>query len=439
MTEPKISLESDDLKQHRTITVLSRGSINLPLSDLMCDGSIEVFPHVEAKGLLFLQFRRGQVTIMAGKFIGLIPITPRISIDVKPKLPVSNLAHVLDLARASLNPISSVDRLYKVEGAQGATILEFLLRNFVDALTPVRAHGFVKDYISQTQITSQPRGHISVIASLQKCWSKGQRHRVSSTRFEQTTDTAPNRLLKYALEYALSVLGRAGCDPLVLKAGNEAHRDFPVQILDYKPDDYQTCLRIVKNEDFQPARAYYYRALEIALLILSRQGVSLERNGSDASLLPFVLDFEHVFEAYLRRVLELRVSKGIRVIDGNADGKKPLYDDRPEPTAQPDIILRSESGPPLIAEVKYKDRPDRTDVNQAITYAVSYQTKTVVILHQRRLNGPAGLNQIGSVKGIALQSYSFDMGADDLVLEEKHFAETMSDLANAHSAVDEAA
>lgn len=84
-------MPNDHASAPRILSVASRNSIELPLSDVMSDGHIEVFAEIEAQGLLFLQFRRGKLFVTAGKYIGLIPLTPSISVDVKPKLPVSNL------------------------------------------------------------------------------------------------------------------------------------------------------------------------------------------------------------------------------------------------------------------------------------------------------------------------------------------------------------
>jgi 5-methylcytosine-specific restriction enzyme subunit McrC len=414
-----------DPSQHRVLTVVSRGSVELPLSEVMTEGHIDVLPHVEARGLLFLQFRRGKLTITAGKYVGVIPLTRHISIDVRPKLPVSNLAHVLDRARSSLQTLNPLERFYGISAEPGTTVLEFLLRNLVDALTPVRSNGLLKDYIRQTQISSQPRGHINISASLQASWSKGQKYKASVERFEQTTDIAPNRLIKHALEYALGLLVREGCDRQLLAKGNEAFREFPSQITTYRSSDYAICHTLVHAQKLPAPRSYYYRPLEIALLILSQRSISLDAPGNDVALQAFILDFEDVFECYLRRVLELRAPTHLAVRDGNGDGKKSLYDDRADTPAQPDIVLQSPMGTPVIAEVKYKEKPDRGDINQAITYAVSYRTDTAVLVHQSRPTGPHGLYHIGTVNGIRLDGYGFNLAAENLVAEEVAFANAL--------------
>jgi len=181
------------------LTLESRKSLELPLSSLMSGGELSVFPHIEARGLLFLQFRKGRVTLTAGKYVGLIPLTPTIQVEVRPKLPVSNLARVLDRARVSLEALEGVDRLYLATGQPSSSVLEFLLSNLVDALRSVRVHGLHKEYVRRQVITSQPSGRIQITGTLSSCWSRGAKRKAQTERFEQTSDVPVNRVLKSAL------------------------------------------------------------------------------------------------------------------------------------------------------------------------------------------------------------------------------------------------
>lgn len=413
----------------RILTVQSRKSIEIPLSDIMTAGAIQIYPEIEAQGLLFLQFRHGKVIVTAGKYVGLIPLTPTISIDVQPKMPVGNLAHVLDRARASLKSLENSSRLYDAGEAPGATVLEFLLRNLVDALEPVLSHGFLKTFVRNVEVTSVPRGRINLGESFQKCWSTGQKHRVSTHRFEHTTDNAPNRLIAFALTHMLEVLGRQDANRNLITGANELFSHFPRQIGHYQRSDYDTCKRLLQSQNLSSIRSYYYRPIEIALLILSEESIVLDKLGSAIELQTFIIDFELVFETYLRRVLEKYSPSGYTVKDGNSEGKKALYDDRDSPTAEPDIVIESELRTPLIAEVKYKDDPKRPDINQAIAYGLSYRTDRVVLLHQCRENGRRGLYDKGSINGLRVQAYAFDLAAEDIELEEARLVEVIFSMA----------
>ena len=417
--------------EHRLITVASRSSVELPLSAVLADGAIEVYPQVESKGLLFLQFHGGRVIITAGKYIGLIPLTPNISVEVKPKLPVGNLAHILDYARASLGSVE-LDRLYELSDDQGSTVLEFLLSNLLSALRQVRARGYLKRYVRRSE-AGLPRGRILVGQTIKSLWSRGAKHRVATESFEQTVDVSPNRAIKQALECAMIVLRRARPDSPVLKRANRFFVEFPRSVAAFRTSDLVACAEVLRSRSLPASRDYYYRPLEIATLILSRVSVSLERTGSNVELETFILDFEDVFERYLRRALQLHAPDPFAVKDGNGDGARPLYDDRPEPPAHPDIVLEHTQRQPLIVDAKYKDKPERADVNQVVTYATCYRTNTVVLVYPAKGPGQTGMKLRGTINGVRVFGYGFDLAAENLLDEEHKFANAITGLVPAQT------
>jgi len=413
--------------EHLLVTVASRSAIELPLSAVLNNGSIDVYPQVESKRLLYLQFQGGRVSITAGKYIGLIPLTPTVSVEVTPKLPVSNLAHILDYARASLGSVA-LDRLYELTDDQGATILEFLLSNLLNALREVRAHGYLKRYLRRSE-TGLPRGRILVGQTIKSLWSRGEKHRVTTEAFEQTVDVPPNRLIKQALESAMATLRRARPNSQVLKRANAEYMEFPRAVSAFRSSDFTASREALRSRSLPQTRSYYYRPLEIATLILSRVAVTLERSGSEVQLETFILDFEDVFERYLRRALELNAPAAFTIKDGNEDGARPLYDDRTDPPAHPDIVVEGPGDLPLIVDVKYKDKPDRADVNQVVTYAACYRSRSVVLVHQAKTAAQTGLKLRGTINGVRVYGYGFDLAAQDLLAEEVKLAAAMFDLA----------
>jgi 5-methylcytosine-specific restriction enzyme subunit McrC len=410
-------------------SIESRKSLELNLADLVIDGRLEIFPHVEEKGLLFLQFRRSRLILSAGPYIGLIPLTPQVSIDVRPKLPVSNLARVLDAARRSLTSITGADRLYLANDLASSSVLEFLAANLLDSLRPIIAKGLHKEYVRCAEMTSHPRGRIELAGTL-RAWSRGQFHKVQAQRFEQTSDIAVNRLIKAALQFVLRRIrpDSQGSRALIRRA-NTAYFELPGIIGNLRPSDYEASKATHRKSSLPATRSYYYRPLEIALLILSNRGVALQEHGNDVLLETFIINFEELFEEYLRRVLQQQARGDLTVRDGNREGKKPLFDDTKEHPAQPDIVLAwRPTGRTVIAEVKYKDRPDRSDINQVIAYALSYDTNRAVLVHQSRPGSPKGLSLIGTIRGIKIEAYAFDLGADNLDSEEAAFTQCLFDL-----------
>lgn len=417
-------MTSKSADDHQLVTVAARSSVELPLSAVLKGGQINVFPEVETAGLLFLQFQGGKIRLTAGKYIGLIPLTPDITVDVRPKLPVRNLARILDHARASLGSVA-LDRHYETTDDQGVTVLEFLLSNLVSSLQGVQERGYLKNYTRRLDAGAL-RGRLLAGQTLKSLWSRGERHKVATEAFGQTVDIAANRVIKLAMENAMATLCRVRPTSPILKEANRAHGEFPRSVSPIQHTDLQICRAALKSRSLPASRGYYYRPMEISQLLLSNAAVSLERTGGDIQLQTFILNFEEVFENYLRHVLEMRAPAGCDVRDGNGDGARPLYDDRPDPPAQPDIVLEYAGSRPVIVEVKYKDKPDRADVNQVVTYAAAYRATTVVLVHQAKATAQNGTKLRGTINSTRIYTYGFDLAAHDLEAEEAAFVAAMS-------------
>ena len=186
---------------------------------------------------------------------------------------------------------------------------------------------------------------------------------------------------------------------------------------------------VLAGKKLEMSRSYYYRALEVALLIIDGRRISLEMLDGDVSLDTFIVNSETIFEAYLRQVLQSAAPEGLIVRGGNVEGKKRLFDDTRVHEAEPDIVvIKRDTGRKVIADVKYKDKPNRDDINQAIVYAHFYRCNHVIPVHLNRHGAPTGPKHIGKMKGVTFQSYAFDLGATALEIEEEAFARYVFDL-----------
>ena len=223
----------------------------------------------------------------------------------------------------------------------------------------------------------------------------------------------------------MALLCRIRPSSSILRDANRTHSEFPRAVSALQHTDMRICEEVLQTRSLPLSRSYYYRPLEISRLLLGNFSLSLERGGGDIELHTFILNFEDVFENYLRHVLEFRAPAGCNVRDGNGDGAKPLYDDRPNPPAQPDIVLEHLGSRPVIVEVKYKDKPDRADVNQVVTYATAYRAATAVLVHQAKTAAGIGVKLRGTINGISIYTYGFDLAANDLEGQEAAFAAAM--------------
>src|SRR5580700_10841231 len=83
---------------------VERQSVAVPLNDLLTTtGKFEIWPIVASKGYFDIDYRGGQLVFKAGKFVGLIPINDRVVIDVKPKVSVADLLHIVDVAEEEVS------------------------------------------------------------------------------------------------------------------------------------------------------------------------------------------------------------------------------------------------------------------------------------------------------------------------------------------------
>lgn len=415
---------SDVLGEAKTYVLASRSNIDIDIADLLVAGRMAVYAHVlENPELLTMSFIRSKVRLSAGKFIGLIPVAPGIMVDVRPKLPISNLAHILDVAMHPIRSIAGIERTYLETDLESDSVVDFLTANFLRAIREIQSAGWLKAYVERTETTSHPRGRIDLAGTLKTSWSRGAMHHVHSSSFRQTSDVPENRLLRHVLEFLLLSRADHRSDRNITASANDLLNAFPAEIGPLRHGDRARCETVVDRRSLSPTRAYYYRSLEIGLMVLAGKGISFQGYGTDITLETSIIDFETAFENYVRRVLQRDAGNSVIVKNGNQEGGRPLYDDRRDPPAQPDIVVMpAAGGAPVVADVKYKDYPARPDVNQVVTYAVVYRAKRVVLIHQSKPGARKGLSLRGTISSVQVYDYAIDLDTKDLTAEENKMA-----------------
>lgn len=417
--------------EHRVIVVGARRSVRLSLKELTSDSGIDLFPEIEARGYFSIQFQGKELQLTAGSYVGLIPINPRITIDVRPKLPVSNLARVIELSQLPLRPLRGIQRDYVTEEQPTISILEFLAQELISSLQELDLHGYHKSYVPRTENTSHPRGRIDIRQTALLNFSRGIRHKLITRRFNQTTDTLYNRVLKWALLFLAERFIRNPLrDRQLMTRLNSAISAFESVATERTDALIRSVDSDLRRNRLPQSRQYYEQPLRIALTILAGNGVSLVKKGEEVELSSYVVNFDDVFEEYIRAILRSTLPrKSFRVRDGNKEARKGLFDDVKHPPAQPDIVVDSvDSGRRVIAEVKYKEKVDRGDLNQAITYAASYRARDVMLVHQCLTSASSGRHRLGAIDSRTVYAYGFDLNATDLSREEQAFADSVAAL-----------
>ncbi len=417
--------------------------VDIPLKALLTDkGSVLDFdPKVTGHDYFSVQLRGTSLLVQARGFVGLIPLNERVALEVVPRVPIGNLARLLRIAGFATRTLEGAAQMYDREQHELPSLRDFLATALVAELGPIEAYGRMREYRERTERTAAPRGRFLMGAPETQMAAIGASTQVRASWFERTADTAANRCLKLAVwllanDYAHA--GRlSGEQRWLVRRLNALYQLFE----DAELDPYLKFLSDPFVTGVQPlpaTRVYYRAALDVALTIVSRSSVALEQRGLDVRLPSLILDLGEVFEGYVRGVLTEQISEGdtdLVVEDGNAQGKKPLFDERPSVEATPDIVMRDNASKYVLVvlDAKYKPangKPDRDDLNQIITYAASFRSPRVVVVQPRSHDSDhAGLTQLGTMGRLKVFQYVINLGSADLVREEKAFGHAITQLA----------
>lgn len=408
----------------RVLQVLSRRSIKLSVSELLVQEELEIFPEVISKGYFSIQFQGKNLQLTAGPFVGLIPINARITVDVRPKLPVGNLARIIELTGSPLNALNRLKQSYVFEGDSSQSVLEFLTGSLLRELKIIFTKGLNRTYVRTEENSAHPRGHLNTERTLRLNFVRGIRHRASSSFYSNTTNTPHNRLIRFALHFTAERLSR------LERRNRQLLDDLATALRQFEAIplvDPRECVKQVEHDLRlnRLSRSYYIPSLEIALAIVRGRSIVAGTSGN-LELPSYIINFETLFEDYLRKALCCKeYDPTFEVSDGNNVGQRPLFDDNSQPTAQPDILIRQD-GNLVVLDVKYKDKVDRADINQVVTYASVYRTNIAVLLHQAPAEEESGLFLRGKIGTLSVYCYQFYLGTSDLLVEERRLVRAMN-------------
>jgi 5-methylcytosine-specific restriction enzyme subunit McrC len=418
--------------------------VDVPLSDLLsASGRLRLNPDVESKGYFTIQLTRGAVRLQARGYVGLIPLNDRVVIDVKPRVPVANLGHLLRVSGYVPTSLGA-ERPYATDPTWNESLLDLFAGWLAARVDVIASGGLLLSYEQREEATSFPRGRVLTDATLTRLRSRGIRHQAVSSWFTRTADNPSNRCLKYAIWFTagrLAILGsRTASRRLLLQRLGALYELFSSVPLDHSLSFLSDPL-VTGARETPSLRRYYRPALDLAVAIVSRYAVDVEVTGRGVDLPSMVLNMDSIFEDYLRNTLQAEAGGaggGVDVLDGNAAGKKPLFDDPPSESATPDIVFRAAGHRwPLLIEVKnvpVNGNSSRGAIEQAVTYAAAYRCNRVVLAHPRARNQViAGLRLQGRINELEVYQYVFDLEAADLLTEERTFADSMFDLCSTDS------
>ena len=423
----------------KTFSAIERRPTSIPIQYILSDnGSPNIFPEVMSKGYFDIDFRRDELVLVAGKYIGLIPINDKVAINVQPKVGITSLVNIISKSREYIDSLHFFERYYQETSASSPTIFEFFANCLNIELRKLEREGVYKQYLSREENFSSPKGRIDIGKTITRNWSKGLFNKAHCIYHEFTSDNHFNRMIKYTIWYCLNHLSRIGSVNIHL-----------IKDLSYYYN-YFDSIPIDKNRSFLPAvisdihlnklpvlRFYYENICKICRCIIEDIGIMLKSTGEDIKMLSFIVNMENIFEKYLLNLLRDSVTElgpNTYVLDGNKEGKSYLFNDSKKYEAKPDILLKREHDIKLIVDAKYKVKSSEADRYQVISHALSFGAPIAVLIMPLSNKSTPGLSKIGTIGksySIELYEYYIDLENVDLSSVEDQYILDLKDLCNA--------
>lgn len=416
---------------YQIYSAIERSSTQVPINQIMRNGNLDLREDVVGSGYFAFSLKKDRLVLEAGNYIGLIPLNDRVAILVEPKIARSKWLQIVERSETSLRELNHL-RAYSQTEYLSSSVLEFLIRALIHQLNAVDQYGLYAKYKPVKERTSFPRGRILLKDSIRDAWSKGFAKSVAVEYYLFSRDIPHNRLLKYAIYLSTRYIESFSPPPLELQQRldelSNLFGNIPFdQTLRYLPEVSES----LERNTLPDVRAYYADALKTALLIVENTGITPNIAGT-TSTLSFVVNMESTFERYCQTVLinnSSRIGSNIQV-KGQKEGKKPLFKGVSSDArdAEPDIVISSGDKDLLVVEVKYKDKPNRQDLNQAVTYALAYKIRQVVLLCFTEQNESSWqfLGEVGDL--VEVWVYRLGLEQEDIDIVENKFIEAIKDM-----------
>ncbi len=416
-----------------------RKEIDIPISEIVQDGGkLNIFPTVKNYFSIDYKPKNNKLSLVAGGFIGLVPVNSELAIEIRPKFSISNLTRIVAIAEDNFNTLSFFSKQYRETDDTNPVVFEFMAECLANELQTLHEEGVLKEYLIQTENTHKIRGRINVNQSIKFCWSHGHFNRASISYYDFTPDNVFNRLIKYTIKFCIEELNQMSSTKTELKNSLiEYYGHFDAILLDEQLTCFDDVFSNIEADNISALRYYYVNICEVCRLIVTKKGISFDEEGNDLELNSFTLDMAITFEKYILNSLRQNRKKfpeDTSILDGNTEGRKKFYNQPSFGTgdAKPDIILKESGKVIIIADAKYKTKSKDTDRYQVISHALSYDSKIAVLVLPKD-EGYIGENlrkigRVGTDYSIDVYEYYFNLSSDNLESEECKLAEKLMSL-----------
>ena len=369
-----------------------------------------VLPQTRELSAVELKDVQEGVQLRALGYIGYLPLTADIVLNLRPKFPVANLWRMLSLADETYDTVLPVLRSYERTTAAGSPPHQLLVRGFCHYLRQIMDVGVGKGYYREPY-TGFFKPKVDFGRTISRYLARGDELSVSGDLFAFSANLPVNAVLKSACLAFLHVVPRSpgwhADRKLLLEALNSLHR-VPRGAMRFGDEHLADTVPRWTREHYRGALSVYS-----VLLGYTNVGFAYDAQGSEMPSFLFCLD--DIFESFVRNVIRAGYrEKRISVTDGNLTrNQRPLFRDNSVYPIKPDAIIRKKKQVLAIAEVKYKPDIEEKDRYQVISHAVALGAPIAFWISPALSEAEAGLRYVGSIStGTRFYHYRLNLDGD---------------------------
>lgn len=411
------------------------GDARVPISELLKDGELDIYPGITGKGYFDIDYRDGKLIVHATRYVGLIPISDRVAIHVRPKTPVGNLLWMVWRARAPINRLEGVVRTYQLHGPTDSPEALYV-DTFIRVLSEIARNGLLKRYHTREN-ERKWKGRLEFSRSVNRFYARGVRYGHVFSKTELTSNVLENQIIRHTAHRLVAHLRR--------DRGGEGERLAMGMIRDLqlleRIDDSEVSDSVIARVTPRLVRAlpaaysYYEPALWLAYLIATSNGISMERVGN-AKFESILVNVADVFESYVRRICVDAQADALDCVV--RDGNKrpiPLFVSGASNEVKPDLYFLREGDVMAVADAKYKMDPGRDDRYELLAFCEATGVKRAAFICPLWA-GQERVSYYGTTRsGLRIDIIRVDLAAADMEDEEARLVAAVRELLGPAAAV----
>lgn len=324
-------------------------------------------------------------------WVGYIPVTPELGLQLRPKVELGNLFRMLEYAYR-LNSFRFLEDLTACQKLED--FYEHLASVLAKRVLDRARKGFHRAYMPESQHLPYVRGRMDVQNLIYKPWSA----RLHCHYEEHTADVEENQLLAWTLRH----IARSNlCSQRVQPTVRHAYRSLSglAALHPFTPQDCVGRLYNRLNQDYHPMHA-------LCRFFLEHSGPSHEIG--DRTVLPFLVNMERLFELFVAEWLQAHLSSDFLLM---VQEKVDIGEQSTLHFNIDLVLIDAETGKTYcVLDTKYKanNSPSASDVAQVVAYAEMKGCDRAILVYPTTLSKPLD-ERVGKIR---VQSMTFSLKGD---------------------------